>query len=496
MQKSIILITVDCLRADHCGFMDYPRPNTPFLDELSKESFIFPAAIAAGVPTYYSLPAIIASRHALALGREVIGLSPDEPTLASVLKENGFATACFGAGNPYLSARFGYDHGFDTFRDFLDGSAHEADIEPERPPSLRLASRANRRIAEIASRSPVLTGIYEELYFQYCQSTRSPVSSFDTMRRFPSADVIVDQARSWLIANRNRPFFLWLHLMDPHAPYYPAEKALQLCESSRVSASEARNLNFFWARHNLGSDRLRRKRKQIVSLYDAGVRWVDEQIRRLAGFLRQFRLWDSCVLALTADHGEAFLEHERRFHAPALSEELIRVPLVLRVPGVRKIDVSEAAFSLLHLAPTLLEIADLPIPTSFQGRSHWPHIHDGTSWNSPALSECITGCTNPFELKQRFGARLLAVREARYKLVVDCLAGCEQLYDLQTDPGEYNPLPIHTASEARSRLLQAAFTHLWNTSTQEKTSSYLRARLRQLVIDLPRPLKNADYAIA
>ncbi len=105
-QKSIVLVTVDCLRADHVGFMGYHRPTTPFLDALAGESFVVPAAIVAGAPTYYSFPAILASRYPLALGRDVLGLGPDEPTLASVLKQAGYATASFGAANPYISSRF------------------------------------------------------------------------------------------------------------------------------------------------------------------------------------------------------------------------------------------------------------------------------------------------------------------------------------------------------------------------------------------------------
>ncbi len=118
-RKSILLVTVDCLRADHVGFMGYPRPTTPFLDSLAAESFVVPNAIVAGAPTYYSLPAILASRYPLALGRDVLGIAPDEPTLASVLKDAGYATAAFAAGNPYISSRFGYEQGFETFRDYL-----------------------------------------------------------------------------------------------------------------------------------------------------------------------------------------------------------------------------------------------------------------------------------------------------------------------------------------------------------------------------------------
>src|SRR5215471_674103 len=113
-RRSLVLITVDCFRADHAGFLGYERGITPFLDNLSQESTIFTNAIVAGTPTYYSLPAIMASRSPLALGRDVVGIAPREPTLASVLKREGYATGAFLAANPYLSARFGYEEGFDT----------------------------------------------------------------------------------------------------------------------------------------------------------------------------------------------------------------------------------------------------------------------------------------------------------------------------------------------------------------------------------------------
>ena len=102
-KRSLVLITVDCLRADHCGFYGYARPTTPFLDSLALESFVVPSAIVGGAPTYYSFPAILASRMPLALGRDVIGLAPGESTLATALRESGYATAAFSAANPYLS---------------------------------------------------------------------------------------------------------------------------------------------------------------------------------------------------------------------------------------------------------------------------------------------------------------------------------------------------------------------------------------------------------
>src|SRR5580692_2876823 len=127
-RKSIVLVTVDCLRADHVGFMGYQRPTTPFLDSLASESFVVPAAIVGGAPTYYSLPVIHASRMPLAMGRDVVGLPPGETTLATVLRESGYATGAFSAANPYISPRFGYDRGFQCFRDFLDFET-EADVD-------------------------------------------------------------------------------------------------------------------------------------------------------------------------------------------------------------------------------------------------------------------------------------------------------------------------------------------------------------------------------
>jgi arylsulfatase A-like enzyme len=485
-RRSVVLVTVDCLRADHCGFMGYQRPTTPFLDGLAGESFVFPTAIVAGVPTYYSFPAILASRYPLALGREVLGLAPEEKNLASALKEDGYATAFFGAGNPYLSARFGYDFGFDTFRDFLDGALIPLS-SPENASRKRRgwAGSLNGVLESVSHKIPGVSAAYDELYFQYCQRWAAPpAKSLDTLRRFPAADVIVDQARTWLASVGENPFFLWLHFMDPHSPYYPTEKGLEIFGGNGISASRARYLNAYWSRLEIGSKRLRRHRNEIINLYDSAVRWVDAQISRLVEVLRRFKLWENCVFAFTADHGEEFLDHDGHYHAPALGEELIHVPLVLRVPGAAKKLVCSNPFSLVNLAPTLLAAAEAPIPAEFQGQSHWKHIREGTAWSEPATSECTAGCTNPFDLEQRRGARLLAIREARYKLVLNFDCRTESLFDLEADPGEQAPLPDALGKPERRRLLEAALAHLRKSSSRQSSATYLRARLREIGLNL------------
>jgi arylsulfatase A-like enzyme len=281
---SIILITVDCLRADHVGFMGYQRPTTPFLDSIAQDGFVIPRAIVAGAPTYYSLPAILASRYPLAFGRDVLGVAPDEPTLASVLKERGYATGAFAAANPYISSRFGYDRGFDVFCDNL-----EAQPEPPTPKSntqtnASAASRLNRRIQQFRHSLGPLGPVYDELYFRYCQRRTPVAGSLDELRRFPSADVIVDQACGWLDSLPQSQFFLWLHLMDPHSPYYPKPEALSAMGEECVSPYEARYANSFWNRSDLNTGRFARRRDQIVALYDAGIRWVDAQIAGITAF--------------------------------------------------------------------------------------------------------------------------------------------------------------------------------------------------------------------
>lgn len=492
-RKSVVLVTVDCLRADHCGFMGYPRRTTPFLDQLAAESFVFPTAIVAGAPTYYSAPAILASRYPLAFGRELLGLAAGEENLASALTTAGYATAFFGAANPYLSARFGYDLGFDTFRDFLDDSPGPiSDSSAEVPRGIGWAGRLNRAVDNATHRLGPLGVAYDELYFQYCQRWAAPPpESLDTLRRFPAADVIVDQAAAWLPSAGERPFFLWLHLMDTHSPYYPTEKGQELLGERNTTAARARYVNACWNRSDLSPQRLKRYRDDIVSLYDSAVCWVDAQIARLIEVMRQSQLWDSCIFTLTADHGEEFLEHDGRYHAPSsLAEELIHIPLFLRVPGVESREVCKAPFSLLHLAPTLLDAAEAPVPGEFQGKSHWASIRGGRSWSEPALAECISGCTNPFRPELRRGHRILAVRETRYKLVLHFEASTEYLFDLEADPEEQMPLPNHAGKSERRRLLEIASEHL-RRPRQRDSEGYLRTRLRDIRLNLARAAPSA-----
>jgi len=487
-QKSIVLVTVDCLRADHVGFMGYERPTTPFLDSLASDSFVVPAAIVAGAPTYYSFPAILGSRHSLALGRDVLGLAPGESSLATVLKQAGYATAAISAANPYLSSQFGYDQGFDEFRDYLSDERAPSSADAVIRSPNGWASRFNSKLQAIRPAMGPFGVFYDEFYFRYCQRV-TPEQSIDALRPYPTADVIVDQACTWLSSIGDKPFFLWLHLMDPHAPYYPKEEALALMGHSPVSPSRARYLNSYWNRSDLGPSRLARHREEIETLYDAGIRWVDEQMAKFIDTLRKCGLWDDCIFALTADHGEEFLDHGGRFHPPSrLMEELIHVPLLLRVPGNAKKEVGKSPFSLLDLAPTLLDAAQLSSPEEFHGRSRWNDLSSGQSFEDMAISECVAGCTNPFRRDGRLGPRVLSVREARFKLTLQFDPLSEQLYDLEADPGEHAPLAPTAQMAVRRRILEVAREHLQRSCGQRDERKRLRACVRDLQLEWTRPI--------
>jgi arylsulfatase A-like enzyme len=483
--RSLVLITVDCLRADHVGFMGYGRATTPFLDRLAKESFVFPTAIASGAPTFYSLPGIMASRHALSLGRDVIGLAPNEPTLASVLRDGGFATAAFVAANPYLSKCFGYDEGFDVFRDFGNEVAGTLGVEGFAS-GTRSASRLNRKLYKFSRKCSPLSAAYDELYFEYCQRIASrKAESMDSLRRFPSSDLLVHQALSWIESRGDQPFFLWLHFMDPHSPYYPTPDALRAMCEEQLTPSRSRYVNACWNRGELPASRLQSYRSEIVTLYDAGIRWVDRNIERLAQRLQEVGLWDRCALAFTADHGEEFLDHGGRFHPPAnLKEEIIHVPLLLRVPGAHKSRVSPSPFSHVHLAPTLMEAIGESVPATFQGRSLWPNLLHESNWKDVAVVESVGKCTNPYDVQSRMQGRMLAIREKRYKLIVNFDSGVEELFDLLADPHELHPLDPHGNPDVRSRLLQSARQHVSRPLPLEHSLLRLTGRVHDLRLEL------------
>lgn len=479
-RRSLVLITVDCLRADHVGFLGYPRPASPCLDTLAKASTVFHEAVATGSPTYYSFPGIMASRYPLALGRETIGLWRNENTLATCLKKAGYRTAAFTAGNPYLSRRFGYDSGFDHFEDFLH--------PPTENPSSTGGSRSavtflNQQIARACHRVRPLRAAYNEAYFRYTSwKALNSGRSLDQLRPYPSADTVVDGACEFLKEETENPVFLWLHFMDAHAPYFPPPEALALM-GKRFDNRQIRYLNLWWKRDDLRPSLFTAHFKDVIDLYDAGIRWVDSQTQRLCDQLRALEIWDDCVLAVTADHGEEFLEHGGRFHrTTSLAQELIHVPLLIHQPDNSAHHVT-TPFSLLNLAPTLLNCLGVEVPRSFRGRPYPSHVSDD---DEIAISECVADCNNPWNSRNRIGPRLLSLRLGQHKLVVDFQNATDRLFDLERDPGELHPLPGDHSKPIRCRLLEAARKHVSEVSSSNAELK-ITARINEMGLQSVKP---------
>lgn len=480
-KRSLVLVTVDCLRADHVGFHGYKLPVTPFLDSLAKGSAVFSDAVVAGVPTYFSFPSILASRYPLALGREVVGLAPNETTIATWLRDAGFCTAAFVAGNPYLTSRYGYDQGFQTFQDFLHARPQEQTTAISAQNSGMTA--LNRRLASLARMTGRTQAAYDELYFWYCQwrASRENIAA-DALRPYPDAQTMVDRACSWLRENGEDNFFLWIHLMDAHHPHYPPQQALSALGISQMTTARQRFLNSFWNRREIGENRLKPYVSEIVSLYDASIRWVDQQIANLVRVLQELGRWDETIFVLTADHGEEFLEHGARYHSPLRPvESLLHVPLIIRSPGISPLRTQQGPFSLIHLAPTLLEGLGVSLPGSFEGRSHWPQITEGRVDGEPAIVETVgTGTGNPRDRDQQMRTRTLTVRGRRFKLVLRFGAGKDEMFDLENDPPERTSLPESASVEERLQLLNIALHHLRKTRLNRDNNLVLAARIREI----------------
>jgi len=210
---------------------------------------------------------------------------------------------------------------------------------------------------------------------------------------------------------------------------------------------------------------------------------MDTQLARLVEVLRNLSLWDSSVFVLTADHGEEFLDHGGRFHAPSQAyQEMLHVPLLMRVSGVKKIALSNAPFSHVHLVPTALDAIGIEPPQEFEGRSYWAEALQGGGWEW-AVSESIGRCTNPMDAGKRMGGRVLVVQDRRHKLVLDFDREQEKLFDLESDPRELRALPPEMEKSARARLLRKGLQHLERPARGFNRELAIRARVHELGLE-------------
>ncbi len=381
-KPNIILISVDTLRPDHLGCYGYDRPTSPAIDALASRGVRFENVFS---PASWTIPAhmsIMTSEYPHVHGVDAPDrkLDPQAATLAGALSKEGYRTAAFITWF-YLSWRLGFDIGFDEYNEYLP---------KKRDTSLNVR-----------------------------------------------ADVPVDRAVEWIDRNGDdAPFFLFLHLFDPHVDYDPPSPYDTLFGASYdgdFDGSYESIRPYIKGLRDTTATIAPADRRRAIDLYDGEIRYVDDQVGRLVDALAKRRLDEKTILVFTADHGEEFAEHgSMEGHGWTLYDEVIRVPLIIARPGADPAVVSHVA-SLVDVAPTILDLAGVPLPETFEGRALFETEEGGG------------GDTVVFGEIRRFNFRWYA-RSATWKLIltsgpeknvkgVPVKRGVE-LYDVASNPGE------------------------------------------------------------
>lgn len=287
--NQVILIVVDTLRADMLSCSNQASPGTPNMDHLAADGIRFTQARSASPWTLPSICSILTGFpvdvHQVLT--EKTSLPAALPTLAEYMKDAGFHTAA-GGWNPLLDAKYQLNRGFDSYYIPIDGWFEKTGREkPLVPPGRRRQGKYN------------------------------------------STPWITEFALDYLAVHEKEDFFLWLHFMDPHLPYLPAPEFMPARDIPDRLLKLAKNP----ARaKGTPSELTRSNREDIQALYEGEVRWVDAGIGKILDRLEELGLYDQALILLTSDHGEEFWEHGGFEHGHSVYDELIQVPLIVKLP--------------------------------------------------------------------------------------------------------------------------------------------------------------------
>lgn len=406
--RNLVLITVDALRYDALGCTRSQGASTPHLDTLAGRGVLFDQAISNGPRTQASFPSIMCSLYPLVVG-ERRGLPASAVTLAEAMGREGYATAGFNPSNPFLTRETGYDRGFDLFIDFWD--VHDRGGSGARP---GVWGRAKKSIHNAVGRRNL--GFL--MLFQALVLAEGG--------QYLTGETITEQALAWL-AKQDRPFFVWLHYMDVHFPYQPLPGKRRWRDRLSYLSGMA---GMSCGRPGHGAQTLRR-------LYDGRVELVDRLIGEFLEGLTRLGVEGDTVIAVTSDHGEQLGERGRYAHGPDLHDELLRVPLILRDPASKRSRVVGEQVELLGLAPTLLELLQIPAPETFLGSSFLPLVSgDEIHGADHVFSESMHGGARLSRTEVPDTHRIVSCRGRGWKYLRDDEGPTEELYNLENDPGE------------------------------------------------------------
>jgi len=422
---SVLLVTVDSLRADHVGCYGYERPTTPTLDDLAEGACVYGQTFAHACATRPSFPAILTSSYPLMYGGYE-RISENRTLVSEVFDEAGYRTGGFHS-NGYLNAEFGYDRGFDRFDDSMTDPSFLA--------------RFRQYVKTNLDNDGLPYRFLERLYQAGEKQAGADVGS-----AYVDADELTDRAIGWLRqadADSDREF-LWVHYMDVHHPYVPPAEHQRAFREEVIDDRRA-----MWLRRKFLEEPdaiTDEELDTIVDLYDAEIRFADAEFDRLLDAVDE--RWDDYVVAFTADHGEEFRDHGGFSHGTTFHDEVMHVPLVID-DGTHEGRV-DALVGLLDLAPTLVDAAGLDQPPNFYGHS-LREIHEG-QWPR----ESVLGDWSPDGRGE--DDRRYAYRDLEWKYIRREEDDSEELFHLPEDPRERENL-IEERSDAAEELRAAVDEH-------------------------------------
>ena len=379
-QPNIILVVADTLRADAAQW-SAEQGGRSGMAQLRADGVVFDRTYSQASWTRPSIATILTAQYPSVHGtiHKMDFLPESALTLAEALKARGYWTAAFTT-NINVAPIFNFQQGFDEFH-YLEPSFYFG-----------------------ASDSATKLAIYKGL-----RAAREKVSSKMWVQNFyQDAKVVDENVQGWLGSHPPEPFFLFIHYMDPHDPYF--EIPYNGNGVARVSTPEP------------APERV----AELHDLYRTDVRYLDGYLQLLVDQLRQSGLYDRSIVALTADHGEEFREHGGWWHGTSLYEEQVHVPLIIKranepSPGHHRADVARS----VDIGPTLMASAGLPVPEPFQGID----LFQGTV-SEPILAE-----------EDLEGNRLTSIHSGDWKLITanhDNPRGLPPvaLFNLADDPRE------------------------------------------------------------
>jgi arylsulfatase A-like enzyme/Flp pilus assembly protein TadD len=348
-RPNVLLITIDTLRADHVGCYGAKSVDTPTFDALARDGIVFDRAISQVPLTWPSHATMLTGTYPFQNGvRDFTGhpLSPQFRTIAEAFKQTGYATGAV-ISSFVLDRSWGLARGFDFYDDAFSATAFQ-----ER--DLALVDR--------------------------------------------KAQESVDHALKWLEKTPKRPFFLWLHLYDPHSPYDPPEPYRTLYKDH---------------------------------LYDGEIAYADHELGRLIASLKNRGAYDNSIIALVSDHGESLGNHGEQEHGFFIYNSTIHVPLIIKAPSSRRFQRGHIVrpVEITAIGPTLLEMAGLKDAIQKQFQTSSLLMTEDTE--QEAYSETFY----PFS---SFGwSPLQSLQTKQYQFIE---APEPELYDIAQDPDEKNNL--------------------------------------------------------